>query len=360
MAKAKSNPLASLDLSGIRDNVPQSTDDKGGIAAARASAAAPAADFGLLKSLINTTWVGTGFNLIEIPNMNQAKPGPPPADKFKLILNNTSETITFSEIGGDIINRGNAQGDIAFKGLHYLQQVADVNSNEGIHLETGLFLNLPGGSDPHVQPTIARLGSIPHGDSILCQGRIFKVEGGPEFSLVPDPPPAPPPPPSDTPPADPTPFTLDKDGKRVNDTSPQYLSLLHNAEPPAGISKDIIMNPNKLLVDAIQGQKIIETIVILLDANPINGVGNVDAPVGGITNIPFVNVNANAASITAIFWIETVQNDDGSTFLQLQYTQTVILDFPVFGADPSKVVPINWPHISVATLRLQKTSTSSS
>lgn len=62
--------------------------------------------------------------------------------------------------------------------------------------------------------------------------------------------------------------------------------------------------------------------------------------VGGILNIPFVTQNANAAKLDAIFWIETVQQPDGSTFLQLQYTQTVILNF----------LGINWPHISVATL----------
>jgi hypothetical protein len=42
----------------------------------------------------------------------------------------------------------------------------------------------------------------------------------------------------------------------------------------------------------------------------------------------------------AIFWIETVQQADGSHFLQLQYTQRVILNF----------LNIDWPHISVSTL----------
>jgi hypothetical protein len=35
-----------------------------------------------------------------------------------------------------------------------------------------------------------------------------------------------------------------------------------------------------------------------------------------------------------------VRQTDGSEFLQLQYTQTVILNF----------LNIDWPHISVATL----------
>jgi hypothetical protein len=342
MAKTKNNPLASLSLSGLGSVEEQST-ATGFRLLARPAVADTSPTLGPLSKLPGT-WVGTGFNLIEIPNMNQAKPGPPPTDKFKIILNNTSETLTFSAIDGDIINRGNAQADIAYLGLHYLQQVNDVNlpqGQNGIHLETGLFLNLPAGTDPQVNVSVARLGSIPHGDSLLAQGSFFTVQGGPQF---------------DTPPADPTPFTI-VDGKRVNDTSEAYLQLLKNAVPPAGISSDVIMNPNNLLKEAIVGQNIIETIVILLDANPIDGVCNpgVTAPTGGITNIPFVNVNANATSLTAIFWIETVQNADGSTFLQLQYTQTVILDFPVFGAPPANpVVSINWPHISVGTLRLKE------
>jgi hypothetical protein len=50
--------------------------------------------------------------------------------------------------------------------------------------------------------------------------------------------------------------------------------------------------------------------------------------------------NAAANSLAANYWIETVMNRDGTRFLQLQYSQTVILDF--FG--------LNWPHITVATL----------
>jgi hypothetical protein len=66
--------------------------------------------------------------------------------------------------------------------------------------------------------------------------------------------------------------------------------------------------------------------------------------VGGIVNMPFDVKNANATRLDAVFWIETVQQPDGiSTFLRLQYTQTVILNF----------LDINWPHISAATLTKQ-------
>lgn len=66
----------------------------------------------------------------------------------------------------------------------------------------------------------------------------------------------------------------------------------------------------------------------------------------GILNIPFITRNANALQMDAIFWIETVQPSSGDPFLQLQYVQRVILDFP-----PKPNAPIiHWPHISVATL----------
>jgi hypothetical protein len=338
MSKSKKNPLDLLSLSGQK-KLQEKTDLKEGV---KAEADLPA-NLGNLKDLPGT-WVGTGFNLIELPNMNQIKPGPPPKDKFKVMLNATQETLVFSDIEGDIINRGNAQSDIKYLGLHYLQQVIDVNlpaGQNGIHLETGLFLNLPGGTDPNVKPSIARLGSIPHGDSLMAQGDSFVVQGGPLFNTPFG--------------ADPTPFTI-VNGKRKNMTSPEYLSLLQNAEPPKGIPKEAVMNPNILLENAIKGQKILDTTVILLDANPVDGVSNVPptSPVGRITNIPFINVNANATTLTAVFWLETVQNNDGSTFKQLQYTQTVILDFPVFGHDKgSPAEQIKWPHIVVATLRKQ-------
>lgn len=333
------NPLDLLNLSGLKklEKKIEATEPRN---IAAFAAEPPPPTLGNIAALPGT-WVGTGFNLIEVPNMNQAQPGPPPPDKFRVILNSTSETLVFSPIAGDIINRGNAQGDISFLGLHYLQQVSDVNlpvGNNGIHLETGLFLNVVSSTDPAEGISIARLGSIPHGDSILAQGKSFPIPGPPQFEV-----------------ADPTPFTI-VDGKRVNDTSEAYLALLKNATPPPGIPQEAIMNPNLILSNAIKGQNIINTVVILLDANPIDGVSNVPAStnVGGITNIPFVNVNANATTISAIFWIETVQNADGTTFLQLQYTQTVILDFPVFGPPPvNPVTPLKWPHISVATLVLQ-------
>jgi hypothetical protein len=91
------------------------------------------------------------------------------------------------------------------------------------------------------------------------------------------------------------------------------------------------------LEDAKQGQNIVSTIVLQISTSATTELPNGG---GGVLNIPFLQKNANATRLDATFWIETVERDDHSRFMQLQYTQTVILNF----------LDIDWPHISVGTL----------
>jgi hypothetical protein len=299
-------------------------------------AAAPSAitldRLGPLKELPGT-WMGIGFNPISLPNgQNGNQPLP-----FFLKLNKTMETLNFTKIGGPIPNRGSSQGDIFFVGLHYFQQVSDGVTSELLHLEPGLWLNLPVSTSPNQPQTVARLGTIPHGDALLAQGNLINngdpITGPPQIQ-----------------PVDPTPFTLDPTtGARQNDTNPTYLAPFQNPNLTnlPGITPAMVANPNLILTNAISQQNIVQSVVLAVSANPIGGInGTPIAPpsqpnaVGGMENIPFVDTNASSDAFSAIFWIETVQNSDGSTFMQLQYTQTVILDF----------IGIKWPHISVATL----------
>jgi hypothetical protein len=287
------------------------------------------------------TWVGKGFNLISLPDKQEGK-------TFRLKLNAIHETLTFTSTGV-IPNRGFVQPDISFFGLYYLQQINDAETNEGLHIEPGLWLNLPAVStDPVIPPwkwTVARLGTIPHGDALFAQGPYKTIPN--DFDL----------PESGEPfidSIDPTPFTLDARGARQKLTDDKYLTPFKTATPPPGIPGDAILNPNIILSDAIKGQNIVKTIVLSISAAPVGNIdlGDVDPHLkkppfprnpnnnGDILNIPFVVANANANSFAAIFWIETVKNPDGSEFLQLQYTQTVILEFS----------GVHWPHISVSTL----------
>jgi len=263
------------------------------------------------------TWVGTGFNLISLPDFSSVPPSTGPAD-FRLKLNATLETLTFTPIGGTVPNRGvvsapgsiTGQPDIAINGLTYLQKVSDAVTKEAMHIEPGFWLNVPETTVAPVAPaSVVRLATIPHGDSLLAQGSFLTVPSGPIINPVSSKPALNPPGP---------PLGL------------PYLLPFENPPLPPGIPLPFVENPNLLLQEAILGQNIINTVVLIIST----------APSGNIVNIPFVVSNANATRMDAIFWIETVQNPDGSTFLQLQYTQTVILNF----------LGIDWPHISVATL----------
>jgi hypothetical protein len=278
-------------------------------------------------------WQGEGLSLISRPDFHDQKP-------FFLQVNSTEETLTFTRIGAPIPNRGSLQDDIVFLGVHYLQEISDKITHGALHLEPGIWLNVPATTVPTLGPTVVRLATIPHGDSLVAQGRGFTVQGGPKID-----------------PADSTPLVQ---GTTTPIAGEKYLAQFNSTPLPPGVPKGSIANPNLVLTEAIKDQDILETVVLIVQAG--YAVAAPDA-VGGIENIPFVVSNANAVSMSAIFWIEKVrvpdryghrhQNGHGNGnghggnggdpvdyFLQLQYTQTVMLRFD----------DIDWPHISVATL----------
>jgi hypothetical protein len=251
-------------------------------------------------------------------------------------------------------NPTTGQPDIQINALSYLQRISDFVTKEPLHIEPGFWLNVPPTTVFPVQSatTVARLATIPHGDALSALGVPFSVPSGPFIQA-----------------ADASPVRL-SDNKRLIDDPPYNAPFLNPPLPP-DFRLPYVANPNLALQDAILGQNIINTVVLIItttsetitipptanvtDPNPPGTVVNISAPEGGsvsvpapgggtvnsgIINIPFVVKNANAVTLEAIFWIETVQQPDGSTFLQLQYTQTINLQF----------LGINWPHITVATL----------
>lgn len=262
------------------------------------------------------SWVGGGFNVMSLPDFDLHPPSTGPKD-FRVKLNATRELLQFTPIGGAIPNRGvvtdlgvtNGQPDIELFGLTYLQRISDAVSNGALHIEPGIWINVPAtGVLPVQGPTVVRMGTIPHGDSLLAQSTaLLTVPGGPVIAAA---------------------STLPT-GPGV---TPAYLAAFHGSTPPLppGMLPAWVVDPNQALIAAIAGQTITNTVVIVISTNPV----------GGIVNIPFVVSNANATRLDAIFWIETVKQPDGSSFMQLQYTQTVILNF----------LGIDWPHVSVATL----------
>jgi hypothetical protein len=281
------------------------------------------ADLGPLADLPGT-WTGKGFNQIWRP-FNAVPPVPPTQDRF-LELNLTTETLEFDAIPGPIPNRGLLQPDISMFGVTYLQKVSDVVSG-GIHVEPGIWATVPATTNPLEGPTVARLASIPHGATVLAQGTSLTINGPPEISD-----------------ASITPFVIGNPARTFsfpesNLAVPTPFRQVSNAN----ITQPLVDDPNSLLAAAIVGQNITKTIALIISttaASPISG--------GGTDGTAFLQgstaagPNASPAAMSAIFWIETVTPTDGQPeFLQLQYTQTVLLNFN----------GLSWPHVSVATLR---------
>jgi hypothetical protein len=355
-------------------------------------------NLGPLASLPGS-WRGSGFNVMWRPD-NTRSPTFDGIHRF-LELNLTADSFDFRAIPGVVPNRGaGEQEDLSLYGLHYLQRVSDADvlpvktAGEALHIEPGLFMNVPA-SENHPTPTIVRMGAIPHGVSVLMQGptpsivpvdgppkipAIFPLEQLPEFAPekpqpgvpnadppieglgimpvnVPVPPEQPPPPlkglSSQQHEVKEVVIENDKPGKTNGPFPPEF--------------QEYVDNPNKVLEDAIVDQDILGTIAIELNSEEVED---------SIGNIPFLGTpkeqnaarpanNAFVQSARATFWIEWVRYGDGKgghpaageapdpahqiepylgepTYLQLQYSQSVILVFN----------EVLWPHITVGTLRL--------
>jgi len=264
-------------------------------------------------------WGGRGFNVIWRPNHT------PGSDHF-LELNLTLDSIKFDAISGPIPNRGLLQPDINMFGLTYLQQISDANLDAGLHIEPGIWAVTPATSDPTEGPTVVRMASIPHGTTILAQGTATTAPGPPNIPNI-----------------NIVPFFIGNPANLQPFPQEQTLANPSNFRSPpsqlVGITQGMVDNPNSVLQAAIAGQTILSTTTLQVSTKP-------PAPIvgGGTANTAFLagsagGPNAVAAAVTATFWIETVKGTPD--FLQLQYSQTVLLNF----------APLSWPHITVGTLK---------
>ncbi len=359
-------------------------------------------DLGLLAELAGT-WEGDGFNLIARPDFVQGT-------NLFLQLSDTRETLKFDPIGSPIPNRifgpnptaAGAPQDLELAGLTYLQKIHDAQTGGALHIEPGIWIRQPNTNYPpetaaNGQQLIARMGNIPHGNSLLAQGTASVFNGDPvlpkgnvpyngsvfpSFNSTPFPVP---------PPGPPTPTILNAAGSSEKGTAPnppgpftQYdLTIAASAAntrtdpPPPGVTQNVVNDPITLLQNVISQQKktghsfsgtvlnIATQAEITFFQNPNSQAGapTTTVPIpngaGGIENILFLlggnpvgnlGPNAQTALVYATFWIEKVTHPTDPTFMQLQYAQMVILNFEILKALPKSVL-IGWPHVSIGTLR---------
>jgi hypothetical protein len=161
------------------------------------SVAAPGDDdLGPLKDLPGK-WEsrGHGWNMIALPFARTE----PDALNYRLLLNQYNETLNFTFVDKGVPNRGvdhthTQQTDQFIVTLDYEQvihQVAvtdrppsDQRGSEGlaIHHEPGLFLNMLNLTTDGIN--VARLASIPHGNSALALGTHSKADGAAQIPPV--------------------------------------------------------------------------------------------------------------------------------------------------------------------------------
>jgi hypothetical protein len=261
-------------------------------------------------------WEGTGFSMIARPDFSGGNP-----DGFFLELNLLRETIEFTPIGSPVFNRGSIQADIALAGVTYLHRVTDAVTGEALHIEPGVWLTVPATTSPPSGPSVVRLATVPHGNAVTAVGFVQDVDldGTPTIppaNTVPFPIGSPPPPPGTA-----NPFPEYDLG-----TGSDY----RTSPVPAGITQAAVDDPNVLLREAIAEQTLTHVTRLITST----------AQVGGISSIPFIVGNADTIGLESVFAIETVQGPGGREHLQLQYSQTALLNFR----------GRSFPHVTVGTL----------
>lgn len=328
---------------------------------------------------------GNGFNTIFRPQnfVQTPTPLPNPANEGNndniLELNLTRERLQFSKQLGSVPNRGakNLNPDVFLNGVPYLQQIKDItdpNNPVDIHFEPGIWLSMPPTTAPQEGQTFARMASIPHGTTINAQG----VQLGP---------PIPGAPPIFT--VDITPFVIGSNPPNLIHFPSQDLEKTDTFRLPQDltgipITKEMLKDPNTVLRDRLAAQTITSTTTITVRTDPPpppelfgGGTANIAFLVGD-TQANHPGANANAVSMSSVFWIETVQEqitipackqgdpfsvDVGEgdlkvtfygnapcdldadcpvtvSYTQIQYSQLVVLNFS----------GLSWPHCSVANL----------
>jgi len=356
---------------------------------------------GLIADLAGT-WAGDGFNLIARPDHVDQTP-------LYLQLNQTRETLEVTPIGSAIPNRGFGMDDIELHGHTYLQKIRDAATGGAMHIEPGIWITAPPMTYPDEQPPeagqiVARMATIPHGNSVLAQGSAVAFDGPPTlaapgqpyaFSAFPSF--------NSTPFGAGEPLTLNSAGSSEKLTAPA-LGVVPPAVPfpeydltipedatntrtPFGTSEpalpaeidgvamqDVINDPIALLQAKIarqedQGHTFKGVAINIATRSTVRFLNAPDDPTGAFTDVPVVDgaggaeniqfleggeptgavgPNALTSLVYATFWITTVTPKHEPRFLQLQYAQMTVLNFGIINVPH---VILGWPHVSVATLR---------
>jgi hypothetical protein len=272
--------------------------------------------------------LGRGWNMIALPFAG--------ADiDYRLLVNQYNEELEFFLVDENVPNRGiersngmTVQTDQLVVTVDYEQDIDQIKSADfpvsgqaggpglPIHHEPGLWLYKKDQVEDGLD--IARLASIPHGDSVLALGRSRQFDGPPTIPAV--------------------------NGLPIgvsHDLNGKYLApYKHFHEPPFENLFDPTI-PHKLLEGANKDVTVKRTTELEVDTT---------LATGRIANIQFVTKHANATTMKSTFWIEELveTTEAGAPRLRMQYLQVVMLEF--FPRRDGVPGLIQWPHVSINTL----------
>jgi hypothetical protein len=293
---------------------------------------------------------GFGFNMMALP-FALGESG------YRILMNQYDEELHFSVVDKAVPNRGSGVdstgapiiADQTIVALDYDQKIVQIAADDfpvsgeaskfdgkAIHKESGLWLHMTNQNTDGIN--VARLGTIPHGNSILALGRA-RNEPFPGFpdGIIPNV----------------NGFVI---GGGVDPETEDFFSDVSYFDP----YKHFYEKPFKGSV-AIPGfsgfEPIKMTTLLSLAASRLPGTIkktmrlHVDSTLdhAGIKNIPFVVRQADAAAMNSTFLIYEVEDSNtGHTRYFMQYAQNVVLDF--IGRPDGHPGRARWPHVSINTM----------
>ncbi len=312
---------------------------------------------GTLKGQGKSPFDGRGWNLIALPFAEEGQ-----RRNYRLLMNQYNEVLNFAFVDDKVPNRGvsgpppqSQPADQEVAALDYTQMIKQIAASDvaesglagdpelPIHHEPGFFLHMKKQQIEGID--IARLATIPHGNAANALGRsdpeadgpprIGDLSGFPEGAFLP-------------PNADKNCIkeavkqATGKDdylfpyNQFIDDgqTNRQFKGVLKDVPGFPGFGPE---NANQLLQGGLPGN-VVKTTTLPLDTELMEG---------GIVNIPFIERQADAASMKSTFWIMELdeKGSNGDPRLILAYSQFIYLDFfPRFDGKPGL---IRWPHISI-------------
>ena len=297
---------------------------------------------GTLEGKGQSPFDGRGWNLIALPFAEADE-----RRNYRLLMNQYNEVIKFNTIDDKIPNRGITntrpaeKADQRIAALDYEQMIAQISAKDisdsgvagkpelPIHHEPGFFLHMRDQRTDDID--IARLASIPHGNTVTALGRSSVLDSAPTIK------------------------DLSGFPEGIND---DIVSAVNNATDPKSYLfpyNQFTDNPFKGALDGtpFPGFSPFNANALLQLGLPNNVVNttvlemNTNEFEAGIVNIPFVVRQADAAEMRSTFWIMELDETDasGRPRLVMAYSQFIFLDF--FNRFDGRPGLIRWPHISI-------------